>query len=313
MLGGVHERHIFYSSSRATGIPAGEGVRPYLQRSLQQAGLVIELVSETFLSRPMCLMELGGAWALGTSTYPIVVPPLTRDLVVQRIGDAQMGILDAESDIDDLFDELHDRLMKDVGIQAATTPWNRAIRDFKQQLPSKLAVAQAAAEIQSQPVAWRQYRRSPLSEALTVSDKLSIYLSRRVTVNAFADMLDRAPGGTLIFGQCKSCVDYPESFYQAILRASARGVHFHFIVSPAQDGREFAAQVAGIQTMKIRFLAIEYARILGVENREVIRVISAPAGYVGIHMKDSAAASHELIVFESEWRRSSPDHTASHD
>jgi hypothetical protein len=146
VLGGVPERHIFYSSSRATGIPSGEGIRPYLQRSLQQAGLVIELVSETFLRSSWCLMELGGAWALGTSTYPVVVPPLTRDLVVQQIGDVQMGILGAESDLDDLFDELHDRVAKDVGIQAQTTLWNRAIRDFKRQLSPQLAATPTAAK-----------------------------------------------------------------------------------------------------------------------------------------------------------------------
>lgn len=70
VLGGVLEQRIFYSSSRATGIPSGEDVRSYLRRSLRDAGLVIELVSETFLARPMCLMELGGAWTLGTPTYP---------------------------------------------------------------------------------------------------------------------------------------------------------------------------------------------------------------------------------------------------
>lgn len=119
VLGGVRENQVFYSSSRATGIPSGEDVRPYLQRALRDAGLVIELLSETFLRRPICLMELGGAWALGTPTYPILVPPLTRYLAVQNIGDVQMGILGSEGDLNDLFDELHDRLSKDVGVQAA--------------------------------------------------------------------------------------------------------------------------------------------------------------------------------------------------
>ena len=152
VLGGVHERHMFYSSGRATGIPSGEDVRPYLQRALQEAGLVIELVSETFLRRPICLMELGGAWALGKPTFPIVVPPLTRQLVVQHIGDVQMGILGEERDLDELFDELHDRLARDVGIQAETTPWNRAIREFKGQLTAKLEAAHAAAEVQTKSV-----------------------------------------------------------------------------------------------------------------------------------------------------------------
>jgi hypothetical protein len=171
-------------------------------------------------------------------------------------------------------------------------------------LTTALAVIATVATVIATYYAWRQYRRPPLNEVLPITPKLSIYLSRRATVEAFAEMLDRAPDGALVFGQCKSCVDYPESFYSAILRASNRGVRFHFIVSQAQDGQEFAAQVAGIRTMRIRFRTIDYARILGVENREVIRVISAPAGYVGIHMKDPVATKHELVVFESEWKRS---------
>jgi hypothetical protein len=151
VLGGVNERRIFYSSSRATGIPSGQDVRTYLQQALREAGLVIELVSETFLRRPICLMELGGAWALGTATYPIVVPPLTRAAAVSNIGDVQMGILGTDSDLNDLFDELHDRIADDVNVRVETTPWNRAIRDFKQQLPAKLAeTARAVAEIPTQ-------------------------------------------------------------------------------------------------------------------------------------------------------------------
>jgi hypothetical protein len=138
VLAGVPERHIFYSSSRATGIPSGEDVRPYLQRTLREAGLVIGLISETSLTRPMCYMELGGAWTLGTPTYPIVVPPLTLERAARKIGNVQMGIFGTESEIDDLFDELHDRLAKDVGISTETTPWNRATREFRQLLPEKL-------------------------------------------------------------------------------------------------------------------------------------------------------------------------------
>jgi hypothetical protein len=144
VLGGIPEQRIFYSSSRATGIPSGEDVRSYLRESLRAAGLVIELVSAAFLARPMCLMELGGAWTLGTPTYPIVLPPLTRDLAVQNIGNVQMGVIGTEGDVDDLFDELHDRLAKNVEILTDTTPWNRAIRSFKLQMDSMLAAASSA-------------------------------------------------------------------------------------------------------------------------------------------------------------------------
>jgi hypothetical protein len=149
VLGGVDEGQIFYSSDRGTGIPAGADVSTYLRRSLRDAGLVIELLSETFLIRPMCLMELGGAWTMGTPTYPIVVPPLTRGVAAGQIGNVQMGVLGTDVEIGEVFDELHDRLVQDLGIQCHLTAWNRAIAGFRQQLPSTLACAKAAAAMLS--------------------------------------------------------------------------------------------------------------------------------------------------------------------
>jgi hypothetical protein len=80
--------------------PSGTDVRAHLRGELQQAGLVIELISATFLTRPMCLIELGGAWLLEKSTYPIVVPPLTRTQAVAQIGDVHMGQLTSDDEID---------------------------------------------------------------------------------------------------------------------------------------------------------------------------------------------------------------------
>lgn len=145
VLGGIPRERIFYSSSRATGIPSGTDVRAHLRSELQQAGLVIELISATFLTRPMCLIELGGAWVLEKSTYPIVVPPLTRTQAVAQIGDVHMGQLGSDEEIDDVFDELHDRLTSDVGLSTTATGWNPVARRFKAGLPAVLAALAAAA------------------------------------------------------------------------------------------------------------------------------------------------------------------------
>jgi TIR domain len=145
VLGGIPRERIFYSSSRASGIPSGTDVRAHLRSELQQAGLVIELISATFLTRPMCLIELGGAWVLEKSTYPIVVPPLTRTKAVAQIGDVHMGQLSSDDEIDDVFDELHDRLTSDIGMSTTATGWNPVARRFKEGLPAVLAVLAAAA------------------------------------------------------------------------------------------------------------------------------------------------------------------------
>jgi hypothetical protein len=131
VLAGVPGQYFFYSSSRATGIPSGEDIRSYLHRALREAELVIELVSKEFLKRPMCLIEHGGAWALETPIYPIIIPPLSRHEAIQYLGDVQSGYLGNDADIDDLFDELHDRLAESVGIKTEVRRWNRAIREFK--------------------------------------------------------------------------------------------------------------------------------------------------------------------------------------
>lgn len=145
VLGGIPGNRIFYSSSRATGIASGTDVRARLRTELKQAGLIIQLVSTSFLARPMCLLELGGAWALEKPTYPIVVPPLARSQAVEQIGDINMGQLGSQGEIDDVFDELHDRLASDVGLSTTATEWNPVARRFKEGLPAVLAGLAATA------------------------------------------------------------------------------------------------------------------------------------------------------------------------
>jgi hypothetical protein len=144
LLGGIPGDRIFYSSSRATGITSGTDVRAHLRSELQQAGLIIELISTIFLTRPICLLELGGAWALEKPTYPIVVPPLTYNQAAAVIGEVHMGELGSHDEIDGVFDELHDRLAYDVGLSTAATAWNPVARRFKNGLPTVLAGLAAA-------------------------------------------------------------------------------------------------------------------------------------------------------------------------
>jgi TIR domain len=131
ILGGVPESQLFYSSSRSSGIASGSDIRSDLHEQLHKAGMIVELISSVYLRRPMCLIEHGAAWALGKSTYPIVVPPLERDVVEQQLGSIHMGLLGGEQDLDDVLDELHDRLASDVGVNTKAASWNRATRYFK--------------------------------------------------------------------------------------------------------------------------------------------------------------------------------------
>lgn len=169
--GGVPHGRVFYSSSRSTGIPTGDDVVGHLKAQLLQASLVIELISPTFITRPMCLMELGGAWTLGTSTFPVVVPPLSRAQAVAAIGSFQMADLNDDLRTSGLWDELNDRIETALGIQIKATAWGEAVTDFYEGFAAALAAsAKATAETQTEPG-----REKPkLSSARSDDDRISI-------------------------------------------------------------------------------------------------------------------------------------------
>jgi hypothetical protein len=150
ILSGVPRERVFYSSDRATGVPAGRGSRELLKEMLRDDPFVIEVITNTFMTRPMCLMELGAAWVTEVPTFPIVVPPLSRTELIAQIGDVHVPRLGSEDELDELFDELHGRLLEHLGVSVQAAVWNPAVRDFKRDLPQALATIDAAST-QSNP------------------------------------------------------------------------------------------------------------------------------------------------------------------
>lgn len=141
VVGGVSGDDIFFSSQRGMGIPAGGSVDDVLRTSITGAELVIELITPTFLTRPVCLMELGGAWALQIPTFPIVVPPLTHRDVTSAIGNFQMTSWADDTAIRNCFAELHDAIRTHATITATSSRWHTAVDGFTRKLPALLAHA----------------------------------------------------------------------------------------------------------------------------------------------------------------------------
>lgn len=136
ILGGIPQNQIFYSSARSTGIPAGDDVRAHLRQSLHSAGLVIELLSQTFLTRPICLMELGAAWVTETPTFPIVIPPLDVDSAVRAVGNVHMLPLAREGSNQAIFDELQDRIRADINFNIFASQWGQGVAYFNTNIAS---------------------------------------------------------------------------------------------------------------------------------------------------------------------------------
>ncbi|UJC79939.1 toll/interleukin-1 receptor domain-containing protein [Rhodococcus erythropolis] len=149
--GGVPNDRVFFSSSRSTGIPTGADVVGHLREQLNAAGLVIELISQTFITRPMCLMELGGAWSLKKSTFPVVIPPLTRVQAIEAIGSFQMADLGDPSSARTVWFELQDRIKEALHIDIGASTWSEAVSDFADAFATLPASASSEANAQVAP------------------------------------------------------------------------------------------------------------------------------------------------------------------
>jgi hypothetical protein len=158
ILGGVPPERIFYSSDRLTGIPAGRDVRTHLRESLREAGLVVELLTRTFMTRPICLMELGAAWVSETPTFPIVVPPLIVNEVSDAIGNVHLLQLAVDGSSQEIFSELHDRIGEDVNVRPSARQWALAVKEFDSGLAAALSTAGPSAKKAPPSTATRRSR-----------------------------------------------------------------------------------------------------------------------------------------------------------
>ncbi|WP_104524366.1 TIR domain-containing protein [Blastococcus atacamensis] len=175
LMSGVPRDRVFYSSDRATGVPAGRGSREVLKEMLRDDPFVIEVISNTFMTRPMCLMELGAAWVMEVPTFPVVVPPLSRTELIAQIGDVHLPRLGTEEELDELFDELHGRLFEHLGVTVQAAVWNPAVRDFKRDLPQALAAVDAASGQAASPMQSAARPQTRSSARTTSSDCLRIW------------------------------------------------------------------------------------------------------------------------------------------
>ncbi|NIY81070.1 TIR domain-containing protein [Celeribacter sp. HF31] len=109
---GVPEKSIFCSSVEGHGIPLGADFNDYMKGKIQKPKLVILLITETYLERHFCLMELGAAWARSLNACPIVVGDVPFETVTNTIGLKQAWKISNHSGLNDFK-----KLIVDTGIE----------------------------------------------------------------------------------------------------------------------------------------------------------------------------------------------------
>ncbi|KAA9327234.1 toll/interleukin-1 receptor domain-containing protein [Hymenobacter busanensis] len=72
---GLHRDQVFCTSVKGYGIPLGSNFLSELKERINDDVLVLFVFSPNFYASPVCLAEMGAAWALSKEHIPIVIPP----------------------------------------------------------------------------------------------------------------------------------------------------------------------------------------------------------------------------------------------
>lgn len=132
---GVPHASIFCSSLKGQSIKPGEDFVGSIRKSLDEATCVLALISEAYYASAFCMCELGGVWLVSKSFLPVLVPPVDYKNLKAVLGGLQVSKIADEGDLDELRDELLDRLSLDGH---PTPRWNSRRKAFLSALPSLL-------------------------------------------------------------------------------------------------------------------------------------------------------------------------------
>lgn len=108
---------IFFSSGVDTGVASGDDLMAAVRGQAAETVLLVALVTPTFQTRPVCVAELGAAWARNI-LFPLMSPGMSRS----ELDGILPGLAIRASDESAYLDELAERL-KAVGFAINITSW----------------------------------------------------------------------------------------------------------------------------------------------------------------------------------------------
>ncbi len=132
---GIPPTDIFCTSLKGQGIKPGADFVDSIRGSLDDATVVLALISENYYNSPFSMCELGGTWLLVKNFVPVLVPPVRFKDMKAVLSGLQASKIDDPSDLDELRDELAECL----DIKPLPTPrWNEKRSEFVNSLSSVL-------------------------------------------------------------------------------------------------------------------------------------------------------------------------------
>lgn len=139
----VENGDLFYSSGADTGVPAGADLMSHVRKEVGTANLVVALITPTYLTRPVCMAELGAAWGLvgDDKLFPLLAPSMKRS----DLDGILPSLLIRYSNERDALDQLHERVGKAIGHHSGSPTWGRHVRKWEKNVDELAAELPAPA------------------------------------------------------------------------------------------------------------------------------------------------------------------------
>lgn len=113
---GVKVDDIFCSSLEGMTIPEGKPFVEFIESRMNDAEIVIMILTPAFYESVFCLCELGATWILKHNNFPLLVPPLEFSDLKAVLSPRHGAKINEPSDLANLFDRL-----KSLGVANVAT------------------------------------------------------------------------------------------------------------------------------------------------------------------------------------------------
>jgi hypothetical protein len=134
---GFQKEAIFCSSAEGQGIPNGQDFGPYMRTQLQNASIIVAIVTEHYYDSAFCLCETGGAWYGEKPFIPLLSPPVDYGDLRGALYGKQASLLDSAKSLNEVYDQLRLHL---EGNDHGVARWNARRDKFLNRLPELLKV-----------------------------------------------------------------------------------------------------------------------------------------------------------------------------
>lgn len=216
---GLTEQDYFYSSRRSTGLQTGRDLNAELRAVVQDAMLVIAILTPRFFESPWCMAELGAAWGKGdivrnkvnqSVLLPVLAPNFTRDELAGVLGSITIRSIDDEDEINAIADAISTLVPRKTSLKKygeRRRDWLRDVKKLARRLPTATAVDAAAYEsIRGKLAEARSERdarddeisvlKTKLKEVAALKDRTAVNkaMLSKVLSERFEELLDDVQG-----------------------------------------------------------------------------------------------------------------------